>query len=309
MDIEALKTVVLVSQLGSLAAAARVLEVDPSSVSRTVAGVEDQLGLRIFQRTTRALSTTEEGERYLHRIAPLLEEFDRARDEAGHGSTSPSGTLRLTASVAFAQVCILPHLGAFHELYPDVTIELLPTDSNLDLLANGIDLAVRLAAAPEGELISTRLISTHYHVCAAPRYLERHGPISSPADLERCNCLRFALPDFRTRWLFRKRGGKRSVETFAVPVSGRMLISGALLLRDAARDGLGPALLPDWLVAEDLACGTLVDLFPDYDCAATEFDTGAWLLYPSRSFLPRKVRVMIDFLRARVLPTGARGGA
>ena len=288
-----LATVLRVAKLGSFAAAARSLDLDPSAVSRTVAGVEAALGLRLFQRSTRHLAVTEEGEIYLARIAPLIEELDQARDDVGGLRSRPAGTLRFTASVAFAQVCIAPHLAQFRALFPGIALELIASDDTLDLLAEGIDLAVRLAAAPEGALIGTRLARTRYRVCASVGYVKAEGAPQHPSDLETRDCLRFALPEFRTRWLFRK--GQEPVLT--VPVSGSLVISSALSLRQAARGGLGPALLPDWLVDGDLAAGRLVDLLPGWDCTATTFDTGVWGLYPSRSYLPRKVRAMIDFLR------------
>jgi DNA-binding transcriptional LysR family regulator len=296
MDTDLLKTVALVAQQGSFAAAARVLNVDPSSVSRAVANAEAALGLRLFQRTTRSLTVTEEGDIYLRRIAPLLEELDAAREAASHAQRAPSGTLKLTASVAFAHDCIVPHLATFHARYPQISVELLPSDANLDIAANGIDLAIRLGAAPTGDLISTRLLTTRYVVCASPAYLAAHPPIREPEDLKAHDCLRFALPEFRTRWRFRLHGG----DTFEVPVTGHTIIANALSLRRAALDGLGPVLLADWLVGRDLEEGNLIDLFPEHDATATEFDTGAWALYPSRAFLPRKVRAMIDFLRKRL---------
>ena len=296
MEIEALKTVVLVARQGSFAAAARVLNVDPSSVSRIVSNTEQFLGLRLFQRTTRTLTVTEEGELYLQRIAPLLDEFDRARETASQSVQKPSGTLRMTASVAFADVCIVPLLRDFQGLYPEVAIELLPTDETLDLAANGIDLAIRLGPSPSGDLIATKLLSTRYLVCASPGYIAKQGPVVKPQDLSTQNCLRFALPEFRTRWRFRTEDGAK-VE---VPVSGNTVIANALSLRRAAIDGLGPALLADWLVRDDITSGTLVDMFPNHASTATDFDTAAWALYPSRAYLPRKVRVMIDFLRARL---------
>ena len=294
MEIDALRTATLAAQHGSFAAVARVLNVDASTVSRTVAGVEQDIGLRLFQRNARSLTLTEEGAAYLARIRPLLQQLDHAADEARQLRELPSGTLRMTASVAFGYECIVPHLGAFHAAYPKVVVELIPTDANVDILAEKMDLAIRLASAPEGDVISTRLMTTRYRVCAAPAYLERTGPIRHPSDLQHRNCLRFALPDFRSTWKFRKDG-----EVLTVPVSGDTLISNALGLRRAAREGLGPVLLADWLVAGDLADGRLVDLFPDRDCTATSFDTGAWAIYPSREFLPQKVRAMIDFLKAR----------
>lgn len=296
MDLEALKTVALVARHGSFAAVSRVLDVDPSSVSRLVAGVETELGLRLFQRTTRTLSVTEEGAAYLARIEPLLEEFDHAQDMARDAARQPAGTLRMTASVAFAHECIVPHLGSFTAKYPEMALELLPTDANMDLAGNAIDLAIRLAPMPSGDVISTRLMSTRYVVCAAPEYLAAHPKLESPTDLANHPCLRFALPHYRMRWRFRRPGS----DPVEVDVSGPMIIANALSLRRATVAGFGPALLADWLIASDLAEGRLVSVFPDWDCTATEFDTAAWALYPSRTYLPQKVRVMIDFLRGKL---------
>lgn len=296
METRDLTIVLRVAKLGSFAAAARALDLDPSSVSRTVAGVEAALGVRLFQRSTRRLAVTEEGEAYLARIGPLIEALAQASDDAGRLRQQPSGTLRLTAAVSYAQVCIVPHLAAFRALFPEIRLELIPSDENLDLLAEGIDLAIRLTASPQGAWIGSRLVRTRYRVVAAPRYLATQGTPAAPADLAGHDCLRFALPEFRTRWQFRKAGG----EAVSVPVEGHLVIGGGLALRQAARDGLGPALLGDWLVDDDIAAGRLVDLFPGWDCTATSFDTGVWALYPSRAYLPRKVRAMIDFLRPRL---------
>ncbi|WP_299478003.1 LysR family transcriptional regulator [uncultured Roseibium sp.] len=296
MDIQSLKTLLLVRDLGSIAGAARALNVDASSVSRIVANVERSLGVRIFQRSTRKLALTEEGGRYLDRIAPLLEELETAGEEAASQGALPRGTLKMTASVAFAQEGIMPVLPLFQERYPDLSVELYPSDYNMDLLAEGLDLAIRLAAAPKGDLISTKLFASHYRVVASPSYLEHFGPVEAPEDLKDHNCLCFALPGFRSSWKFRQRGAA----PFQVDVSGKTVIASALSLREGARLGMGVALLANWLIRSDLKEGRLIDLFPNYDCAATDFDTAAWILYPSKAYLPRKVRVMVDFLKAEM---------
>jgi DNA-binding transcriptional LysR family regulator len=296
MDIQALKIILLVRDLGSIAAAARSRDLDASKVSRVVAGVERELGLRLFQRSTRKLSLTDEGSQYLRRIAPLVEELEAAGAEAASKGGLPSGTIRLTASVAFVQEGILPVLPKFQAKYPDLSVELYPSDHNVDLLAEGLDLAIRLAAAPKGDLISTRLLTTCYRVVAAPDYLESVDPVRHPGDLTGLNCLCFALPGFKNSWLFREKGS----DPFAVEVSGKTVIASAPSLREAARLGMGPALLPDWLIRKDLKSGRLVDLFPAFECAAFDFETAAWILYPSRTYLPQKVRVMIDFLKAEL---------
>lgn len=294
MELISLKTALLVRDLGSFAAAARILDLDASSVSRVVAQIENDIGFRLFQRSTRSLAPTGEGEVYLNRVAPLIEELEAAGEEARATAISPRGTLRMTASISFVQECLMPILPAFREKYPDIEIDLLASDSNLDLQADGIDLAVRFGPNPKGDLIVTKLMTTSYRIVASPDYIEKHGPVSDPNDLSDRECLRFALPGFRTFWQFRQGKG----DPFQVSVGGATMFSNALSIRSAARLGMGVALLPIMLVERDLEKGALIDLLPEYRCAANSFETAAWLLYPSRSYLPQKVRVMIDFLKA-----------
>jgi len=296
MELSTLKTALLVRDLGSFAAVARLLDLDASSVSRVIAQLEQEVGFRLFQRSTRSLSPTGEGELYLNRIAPLVEELEAVGEEARTTTISPRGTLRLTASIAFVQECLIPILPDFRERYPEIEIELLASDANLDLRTEGIDLAVRFGSMPKGDWIVTKLMTTSYRVVASPDYLEKNGSIAHPDDLSNRECLRFAIPGFRTYWQFR---GEGDSEAFRVSVGGTTVISNPLSVRSAARLGMGIALLPIMLVSRDLERGTLVDLFPDYACAAASFETAAWLLYPSRSYLPQKVRVMIDFLKER----------
>ncbi|MCU0761310.1 MAG: LysR family transcriptional regulator [Steroidobacteraceae bacterium] len=293
MDLKTLDVFLDVARAGSFAAVAHARDLDPSSVSRAIADLETDLGVRLFQRSTRRLALTEAGDVFLGRVEPLAEELRRARDAAVQVSGAPRGRLRLTASVTFGQRCLLPRLPEFRRRYPDLALECLFTDANLDLVADRIDLAVRLAPAIEGDLVASKLMDTRYRVVAAPAYLDRSPPLERPADLQAHRCLRFTLGAYRTRWLFRDAQG--AIET--VPVDGDLTLSPAGALREAALLGLGPALLPDWLIDEDLAGGRLRQLFPGWAATATTFDTAAWAVYPSRAFLPQKVRVAIDFLR------------
>ena len=296
MDVQTLKLLSLVRSLGSFAATARRLDLDPSSVSRSVAAAEAELGFRIFERSTRHLVPTEAGEAFLVRTESVTDAFDQALDVARAARHVPEGRLRLTASVAFGEVCLLPHLAEFRERYPKIALDLVLSDANLDLLAERVDLAVRLAPELTGELVATRLMSTCYRVCAAPDYLRRHGHPGKPEDLRAHACLRLGIADQGGVWRFRSKGG----DVDAIEVSGPLTVSTPLALRSMARRGLGPALLADWLVAEDLERGDLIDLFPQWEAYAVRPDTAAWLVYPSRRFLPVKTRIMVDFLKNKL---------
>jgi DNA-binding transcriptional LysR family regulator len=294
MDVRDANLLMEIAERGSFAEVARDREVDPSWISRTVASIEEELGFRIFQRTTRRVVLTEAGDIYLRRARTIVDELDQARDEALAVTRGPVGALRVTAPVAFGQQIIVPLLPRFKANFPNVKIELVLSDTNLDLVAERLDLAIRLGPGVAGNLVVSKLQDTRYRVCASPEYVDRYGWPSTPAELSQRDCLRLSLPGFRSCWLFR--GVNSGVEE--VEVGGSIVASGGLALHSLALAGMGPALLANWLIDDDLAKGRLVDLFPDKEVTATTFETAVWILYPSRSFLPRKVRAMIDFLKA-----------
>ena len=293
MEIRTLELFTAVARRGSFAAVAKELDIDPSSVSRAIGDLETELGLRLFQRTTRSMTLTEAGDLYLGHIGPLLEELSHAREAATQMSGLPRGLLRITASVTFGQMRIVPLLPAFRARCPDIEIECLFTDANVDLVSERIDVAVRLAPVVEGDLIAAKLMDTRYRVVASPAYLAAHAPLEVPSDLLDHRVLLFNLRPYRTNWLFRDRRGREE----SVPISGDITLAPAGSLLSAALLGLGPALLPDWLVDDAIANGDLVEVFPQHRATATTFETAAWLVYPSRAYLPSKVRVFADFLK------------
>jgi DNA-binding transcriptional LysR family regulator len=302
MDIATLKIFVEVMRAGSFAAVARVHEVDPSSISRTIAILEDELGFRLFLRTTRRLAATEAGTLYFERTQPIIDEMERVGQEARDIVAEPAGRLRVTASVSFGHTVLVPLLPRLRSAYPDLSVDLILTDAVLDLITEKIDVAVRLGPRIDTGLIGTHLIRTRYHVCASPAYLKSAPKPRAPPDLSGHGCLLFPYPGYRSQWRFRAKTG----EVTEVPVNGAVTISNALALHRAALDGLGPVLLADWLVAKDLRSGRLVDLFPKYEATATDFDTAAWILYPSGAYVPRKVRAFIDFLKSSLARAGGR---
>lgn len=296
MELSVLQIFVDVVKQGSFAAVARDRNIDPSSVSRAIAGLEEELGIRLFQRTTRQLSPTEAGMSYFQRIEPLVEEMQQAIDVASDMSGQPKGILRITASVSFGLKCIVPLLPDFRLLYPDLTVDLLLADAIVDLFTERIDLAIRLGLLADSTSIAQRLMQTHYFVCASPDYLQQKGHPKIPSDIESHNCLLFPLSGFRSKWKFRNIDREES-EVF---VQGQTIISNAIALQQCAVAGMGLTLLPNWLIEDDIRDGKLVNVFPSYEVTARDFSSAAWLVYPSRAYVPLKVRVFIDFLKQHI---------
>lgn len=293
MDIARLKLFVDVAKRQSFAAVARDHNQDPSTISRTIASLETELGIRLFQRTTRSMTLTEAGEIYLNRMETLIEYMDNALEEARSVNNRPTGTMRITASNAFGQLCLTPLLPTIREVFPDLRIELLLTDSLVDLVSSRVDLAVRLGSRIDGDVIATKLFDTRYIVCASPKYLETSGEMQQPYDLLKHRCLLYRARSASNNWVARDSTGRENV----LPVDGDVVISSMLALLECARDGLGPALFPEWMVKSDLAAGTLVNVLPQHEIVGGHAQAAAWLVYPSKRYLPFKVRAIVDFLK------------
>jgi len=300
MNIDSLRLFVEVAHKLSFAAVAEERGINPSSVSRVVNQLENHLGVRLLQRTTRTMTLTEAGAIFLGRASSIIEEMEHAEEEARLLSATPSGTLRLTASVAFGESLLVPLLPDFRAAYPDLRLDLLFTDANVDIVAENIDLAIRLGWRIDGDFVCTKLFPTTYRVVASPRYLENAPPIRKPTDLQQHACTVFALHDFRTHWNFRPRQQQSTAQVERIPISYDAMVSSALSLRSIVLGGGGPALLADWLINDDIMQQRLIDVLPNYEASAAEFDSAAWLIYPNRSYLPQKVRVTIDFLKQRL---------
>lgn len=295
MNTADLDTLLVVIRLGSFAAAARELHVDPSSVSRTISALESELGTRLFQRNTRQLTMTEAGALLVERVGPLLEELEQVRHAAADTAAQMQGTLRITVSNAFGMRRVVPLLPAFYKAHPALHLELIITDAIVDLVAERIDIAIRIGALRDSSLIALPLLPLRYRVVASPAWLDSlDDPLRTPEDLAGRHCLSYSMQGFRDRWFFNDSQGGRKT---AVTVKWRVLSANGLALRECALAGLGFALLPDWLISDDLPTGRLVDLFPQYEVTIGDAPTGVWLLYPSRSYVPVKVRSFIDFMR------------
>ncbi len=298
MNISTLEIFIEVMRKGSFAAVARARGVAPSSISREIKNLEEELGLRLFQRSTRRLSATEAAEVYFARVSSLVDEARAAQEEARDLGKALTGTLRMTAPVSFAQLHLVPLLPTWRARWPTLSIELLLTDTRLDLLANRLDLAIRLGRLQDSSLVARRLCKMRYVLCASPSYLEQHGTPASPQDLTQAQCLVFPLPTYGRMWRFRDAQGLYQ----EIPVGGEVSISNALALRQCAVNGMGVAVLAAWVISKELQEGSLVPRLPDYEVTATEFEAAAWALYPSRAYIPRKTTLFLDFLQENISP-------
>lgn len=294
MDLFRLKVFLHVMRLGSYAEAARSLRLDPSAVSRAITALEDDLAVKLFHRTTRKLSATEDAQILLRSVEPAIEELERAHTALHERKATPNGTIRITSPVSFALLVITPLLAKFHKLYPDVKVDFIVSDSVLDLIEDRIDVAIRLGHLVDSSFVAIKLTDLEYVACASPKYLKDTPSIRQPSDLLKHNCHQFVLPNLNSGWKFRSR--KTQIEETA-NVSGYLRISSALALKVAALDGSGISLLPRILITEDLEKGRLVDVLPKYEGALNEFGSKSWLVYPSKEYLPNKTKAFIDFLR------------
>jgi DNA-binding transcriptional LysR family regulator len=295
MDTDDLETLLHAARLGSFAAAARELGMDPSAVSRAVGTLEAELGTRIFVRNSRHMALTAAGQVFVDRLALLLPELSEARSAAVDAVGAVSGRLRVTVSNAFGVRWLSPLLPGFCAAYPALELDVILTESNVDLIAERVDLALRVGTLRDSALVAVPLCDVTYRVVASPKWLRMQPqPPRVPQDLRSVACLCFALLGFRDHWQFTLEGG----ETEEIAVRPRLVATNALLIRESALAGLGPALLADWMIDKDLRSGELVDIFPEYRVATAHAPTSAWAVYPGRKHVPAKVRALIDYLRA-----------
>lgn len=276
---------------GSFTAAAEKLDLSKSMVSARVSQLEERVGARLLNRTTRKLSLTPEGMALYERCQRLVNAANEAAQTEGPTET-PRGVLRVLAPAAFAQEYLTLPLATYLERYPHVRLELTMTDKLVDLADDGIDLAIRISPNVESRTLSARrLAGDHTVLCAAPSYLSRKGVPTAAEQLVQHDCLVYSLLRISEEWRFRAPGSR---ETFTVPIEGRFQAGNVGVLRQAALAGVGLCVLPSFLVAEDIALGrlrTVVDTF-----AGVEL--GIFAVYPQAKRPPTKVRTLLDLLVA-----------
>jgi len=276
-------------EAGGFSAAARALDMTPSAVSKQIRRIEDRLGIRLFHRTTRNVQPTEAGQAYYERCARILRDIEEAEDEASSLTTQPRGTLRIAITVSFGRVEILPRINQFMRRYPDIKIAVELTDRHVDLVDEGIDVAIQWREQiSDPNVIARKLCVNNRIICAAPQYLVRSGTPQTPEQLLEHNCLTLSTLDEFNDWAFEDDvQGRRTLH-----VGGNFRANTADGLYEAVLSGVGLARLSTWLVAHDIRAGRLVSVLPEYPHEYSAFH----ILYPHRRHLSRKVRAFVDFL-------------
>lgn len=281
---------VRVVEAGSFVGAAERLGLSTSSLSRLVADLEQHLGARLLNRTTRRLSLTESGQAYYERCVTLLADLAEAEALAGQSAAQARGTVRLTCSYSMAEQRVAPAIASFVRTHPAVRFELVVSDRIVDLVEEGFDLAIRVGTVGSDRLVARRLGSMALVLCAAPAYLERHAAPRAPSDLADHNVLTYAYSATPRVWRFT--GPDRAVHD--VRVGGNLHANSGDALRAAAMEGMGIINEPDFLLDAALRAGRLVRLLPEFVGAGGDI----WAVYPSRRHLSLKVRLFVDHIAA-----------
>jgi DNA-binding transcriptional LysR family regulator len=283
MDLDGIAVFVKVLQAGSFSQAAKLLGMPNSTVSAKVSALERRLGVTLLQRTTRKLRATQAGEAYYRRSLRALEELQAAENELETGRAEPQGLLRLTAPVEIGHSLLPALVHAYLKNHPRMEVELVVTNRVLDLIVDGIDLAIRAGPLKDSGLIAKRFELGHFGLWASPDYLKKQPAPRHPKELTQHNCLRFSR--FKNEG-FRLTNGK---ETSNVPVSGTSIADDFETLRSLATLGAGIAFLPSFLCAEEAKQDKLVRVMPEWHGDKVSLS----LVYPAQRFVPAKVRTFI----------------
>lgn len=287
-NLEGLPIFVRAVREGSFSAAARALGLTPSAVSKQIGRLEDQLAVRLFNRTTRRLSLTEEGAAFYERTSRILTDLEDAAAAVSSLRGVARGRLRVTMPIAYGVTHLLPKLPDFLARHPEMTLEIDLNDRIVNMIEEGFDVAVRVGELQDSSLIGRRLAANRRVLAAAPAYLAGRAAPQDPQGLAGHNCLIYTYRAQRHDWHLVDAAGAETVVTIA----GSIETNNSMMLRAAALAGLGVVLLPLWIIGPDLKAGRLQRLLPDYHWP----DSAIHVVYPPGRHLSARVRAFVDFL-------------
>lgn len=287
---EGLDEFIAVAETGQFTAAAQRIGLSSSQVSRQIARLEERLQTRLFYRSTRKVALTEAGQTFLQHCQRLVDARDEAMRAISDLTGEPKGLLRMTCAVAYGERFIVPLVNAFMARHPQLRVDIELSNRPLDLVHEGLDLAIRLGRLQDSRLVATRLAPRVMYLCAAPSYLERYGRPHSLSELARHNC----LVGSSDQWTFQQDGKEQSLR-----VQGNWRCNSGQAVLDAALRGFGLCQLPDYYVLDHLKSGELVSLLEQHRPP----NTAVWALYPQQRHLSPKVRQLVDALRVGLAST------
>lgn len=288
MDLLAgLRTFVRVAESGSFSAVAREMGATQPAVSRQISALEQHLDARLIQRTTRSLTLTEDGRDLLDHARRVLDCVEEAETAVGRRQGTPSGLIRIAAPASFGRLYVAPRMRRLLDRYPELSVELHMSDSVTDMIASGIDLAIRGGVVHEASLVARRIGTSARAVVASTEYLERNGVPEQPSDLARHSCIAFLQGATPNEWRFNGPGG-----AVAVAIAGRFSTDSTEAMREAVAAGLGLALGPAWVFGDDLTSGHIRPVLQRYQAEQVPIHA----VYPSRRNLAPRTRAVIDFL-------------
>ena len=285
--LECMRAFAAVVEAGGFSAAGRRLDLSKARVSKYVAQLEGRIGGRLLHRSTRRVEPTTLGQAYYERAAPLLEEMLALEESVRQSQSRLDGALRIAAPVSFAETHLVPALVGFATAHPQLRFDLLLNDREVDLVAEGVDLAVRIGHLGDSALVARPLGSFRLVLCASRDYLATSPPLTSVTDLARHRCIVDSNTGDGQRWPFAEPSGP-------LPVQGRFRVNSARAVRELLLAGQGVGICPGFMVENDLRSGRLQALLPELGLPAV----GLYAIYPHRRHLARKVRALIDYLQA-----------
>ncbi len=276
---------------GSMSAAGRELDLSPAVVSKRISHLETRLGTRLFHRTTRQLQLTETGRGFYERVVQILATVQEAEAFVSSGHERAGGSLKITAPTGFSRMHIAPYLGKFMKLYPDLSIEIIATDHILDIVREGIDVAIRLSELDNSSLVAKKLAPCRRIFCATPEYLKEHGTPKTLSELSKHKI----LVENNLTWRLQGPDGIVSLK-----LSGDIKTNSSEIVHQALVAGCGIALRSTWQIRDDLLTKKLVQILPQYREAP---GVAVYAVYPDKQYIPARLRVFVDFLVSAYGPT------
>ena len=287
MNIDHLQLFVRLASTQNISQAGSELGISSAVASTYIRKLEETLGVRLAHRTTRKVALTAEGQTFLPHAQEVLASVEAACASVGSGSTSPTGTLRITAPASFGRMHMIHALKGFYAAYPNLKVDLYLTDTMVDLVKGGYDLAIRNAPLKDSSLIARKLATDKRILCASPEYLAQHGEPHTPDELHQHDCVQ--LIGLET-WQFQTPSGQQSIK-----VNSNLRIDNGEAVRDACVNGLGIGMGASWSVYQYLQRGELVQVLKNYPLLS---DSAIWAVYPSSRLLAPRVKAFIDYFAA-----------